>query len=97
MPTESSVLEALQPVHDPELNRSVVDLEMVKSVAVNDDLVRVTVAVPSSEYPLRGELREWLRSTELTPGEGEPRIRQIFGLASNETSGPGGPQEAQPT
>jgi len=45
--TESSVIEALQPVQDPELHRSVVDLQMVKSVAVNDHLVRVTVAVPT--------------------------------------------------
>ena len=58
MPTESSVIEALQPVEDPELNRSVVDLQMVKSVSVNDHLVRVTVAVPSSDYPLRNELRD---------------------------------------
>src|SRR5438105_14442886 len=31
---------------------------MVKSVSVNDHLVRVTVAVPSSDYPLRNELRD---------------------------------------
>jgi len=56
--TESSVLEALQLVQDPELRRSVVDLEMVKSVSVNDHIVRVTVAVPTPEYPLRKELRD---------------------------------------
>ncbi|HZQ80110.1 MAG TPA: Mrp/NBP35 family ATP-binding protein [Acidimicrobiia bacterium] len=58
MATESSVIEALQAVQDPELHRSVVDLQMVKSVAVNDHLVRVTVAVPTPEYPLRTELRD---------------------------------------
>ncbi|MGH9005379.1 MAG: P-loop NTPase, partial [Acidimicrobiia bacterium] len=58
MPTEASVIEALQPVEDPELNRSVVDLQMVKSVSVNDGLLRVTVALPSPEYPRRGELRD---------------------------------------
>jgi ATP-binding protein involved in chromosome partitioning len=52
------VIEALQPVEDPELDRSVVDLQMVKSVSVNDHLIRVTVAVPSQEYPRRGELRD---------------------------------------
>jgi ATP-binding protein involved in chromosome partitioning len=51
-------MEALQLVEDPELNRSVVDLQMIKSVTVNDYLVRVTVAVPSPEYPLRGVLRD---------------------------------------
>ncbi|HEV7863429.1 MAG TPA: Mrp/NBP35 family ATP-binding protein [Acidimicrobiia bacterium] len=58
MPTEASVIEALQKVEDPELNRSIVDLQMVKSVSVNDYLVRVTVAAPSPEYPLRNELRD---------------------------------------
>ena len=58
MPTESSVMEALQPVEDPELDRSVVDLQMVKSVSVNDHIVRVTVALPTQEYPRRSELRD---------------------------------------
>jgi ATP-binding protein involved in chromosome partitioning len=51
-------MEALQPVEDPELNRSVVDLQMVKSVSVNDHVIRVTVALPSPEYPRRSELRD---------------------------------------
>jgi ATP-binding protein involved in chromosome partitioning len=58
VPTEATVMEALQPVEDPELNRSIVDLQMVKSVVVNDRFVRVTVALPSPEYPRRGELRD---------------------------------------
>jgi ATP-binding protein involved in chromosome partitioning len=56
--TETSVLEALQPVEDPELNRSIVDLQMVKQVSINDQMLRVTVALPSPEYPRRGELRD---------------------------------------
>ena len=58
MPTEASVLEALQAVEDPELNQSVVDLQMIKSVSVNDHLIRVTVAVPTPEYPGRTALRD---------------------------------------
>jgi ATP-binding protein involved in chromosome partitioning len=58
VPTEASVLEALQPVEDPELDRSIVDLQMVKAVSVNDSMLRVTVALPSQEYPRRAELRD---------------------------------------
>ena len=58
MPTEATVMEALQAVEDPELNRSVVDLQMVKSVVVNDRFIRVTVALPTAEYPRRTELRD---------------------------------------
>ena len=58
MPTEATVMEALQPIEDPELNRSIVDLQMVKSVVINDRFIRVTVALPSAEYPRRAELRD---------------------------------------
>ena len=75
MPTESSVIEALQPVQDPELNRSVVDLQMVKSVAVNGEMVRVTVAVPAQDYPLRGELRDRVQAAVAAiPGVGSVAV-----------------------
>ena len=75
MPTESSVIEALRPVQDPELNRSVVDLQMVKSVSVNDQLVRVTVAMPSPEYPLRTELRDRVQTAvSAVPGVGSVAV-----------------------
>jgi ATP-binding protein involved in chromosome partitioning len=58
MPTETAVIEALRPVDDPELRRSLVDLEMVKSVSVTHGFVRVTVSLPAPEYPSRGEVRD---------------------------------------
>jgi ATP-binding protein involved in chromosome partitioning len=45
-------------VEDPELNRSIVDLQMVKTVSINDHMLRVTVALASQEYPRRAELRD---------------------------------------
>jgi ATP-binding protein involved in chromosome partitioning len=73
--TEASVLEALQPVEDPELNRSIVDLQMVKQVAVNDQMLRVTVALPSPEYPRRGELRDKIQAVlSALPGVGSVAI-----------------------
>ena len=32
--TESAVIEALRPVNDPELGRSIVELDMVRQVAI---------------------------------------------------------------
>jgi ATP-binding protein involved in chromosome partitioning len=58
MPTEAAVIEALRPIDDPELRRSLVDLEMVKSVSVTHGFVRVTVALPAPEYPSRAEVRD---------------------------------------
>ncbi len=58
MPTEADVLDSLRPVEDPELRRSLVDLEMVKGVAVNGSAVRVTVGLPGPDYPARSHLRD---------------------------------------
>jgi ATP-binding protein involved in chromosome partitioning len=69
MPTEADVLEALRPVDDPELHRSIVDLEMVKGVAVDAGAVKVTVALTVPGCPLKTEITR--RVTEaVTPLEG---------------------------
>jgi ATP-binding protein involved in chromosome partitioning len=56
MPTESDVLEALRPVEDPELHQSIVDLDMVRGIAIEGDRVRVTVALTVAGCPLRTEI-----------------------------------------
>ncbi|HWS45223.1 MAG TPA: Mrp/NBP35 family ATP-binding protein [Acidimicrobiia bacterium] len=56
MPTEAEVLEALRPVEDPEIHRSIVDLDMVRGVAVDGGRVRVTVALTVAGCPLRTEI-----------------------------------------
>ncbi|MDQ1437219.1 MAG: ATP-binding protein involved in chromosome partitioning [Acidimicrobiaceae bacterium] len=54
--TEAEVLEALRPVQDPELHRSIVELDMVKSVDVAGGQVRVVVALTVAGCPLRAEI-----------------------------------------
>jgi len=54
--TRASVLEALRLVEDPEIHRSIVDLEMVRSIEVERGRVRVEVALTVSGCPLRAEL-----------------------------------------
>jgi ATP-binding protein involved in chromosome partitioning len=56
MPSEAEVLEALRPVQDPELHRSIVDLDMVRGVVVSGDRVGVTVALTVAGCPLRTEI-----------------------------------------
>jgi ATP-binding protein involved in chromosome partitioning len=56
MPTESEVLDALRPVEDPEIHQSIVDLEMVRGIAIAGDRVGVTVALTVAGCPLRGEI-----------------------------------------
>jgi len=57
MPTNDEIIEALRPVEDPELRRSIVDLGMVKSVAVDaGGHVTVQVALTVAGCPLRNEI-----------------------------------------
>jgi ATP-binding protein involved in chromosome partitioning len=58
MPSEAQVLEALRPVHDPELQRSIVDLDMVRDIRVDDGRVGVTVALTVAGCPLRAEITD---------------------------------------
>ena len=41
MPTEAQVLDALRPVEDPEIRQSIVELDMVRGIAVHGDRVAV--------------------------------------------------------
>ena len=54
--TEDQVLEALRPVEDPELHRSIVDLDMVRRIDVDGGRVAVTVALTIAGCPLRAEI-----------------------------------------
>jgi ATP-binding protein involved in chromosome partitioning len=56
MPTEAEVLEALRPVEDPEIHQSIVDLNMVKGIAIDGGRVGVTVALTVAGCPLRAEI-----------------------------------------
>ncbi len=59
MPTQEQVLEALRPVQDPELHRSVVDLDMVRDIRLGaDGRVAVTIALTVAGCPLRAEITE---------------------------------------
>jgi ATP-binding protein involved in chromosome partitioning len=54
--TEAQILDALRPVEDPELHRSIVDLDMVRHIAVDGPRVGVTVALTVEGCPLRSEI-----------------------------------------
>jgi ATP-binding protein involved in chromosome partitioning len=54
--SEAQVLEALRPVEDPELHRSIVELDMVRRIEVDGPRVGVTVALTVAGCPLRAEI-----------------------------------------
>jgi ATP-binding protein involved in chromosome partitioning len=55
--TEAAVIDALRPVEDPELHRSIVDLGMVKEVRIDGPSVGVLIALTVAGCPLRNEIQ----------------------------------------
>src|SRR6195952_3111082 len=53
MPSREEILKALEAVIDPELRRSIVELEMVRSIDSVDGVVRVTVSLTTPGCPIR--------------------------------------------
>jgi ATP-binding protein involved in chromosome partitioning len=54
--TDAQVIEALQPVQDPELHKSIVELDMVRAVTIVGGEVTVQVALTVAGCPLRTEI-----------------------------------------
>ena len=54
--SESQVIEALRPVQDPEIGKSIVELEMVRSVTVDGGLVTVLIALTVAGCPMKAEI-----------------------------------------
>ena len=58
MPTREQILEALRPVIDPELRRSIVELDMVRSIDVHDDgRVDITISLTTPGCPIRSHFQ----------------------------------------
>ena len=56
--THDQIIDALRPVEDPELRRSIVDLGMVRDVRLGDDgSVGVLIALTVAGCPLRNEIQ----------------------------------------
>ncbi|MEA2359443.1 MAG: ATP-binding protein involved in chromosome partitioning [Solirubrobacteraceae bacterium] len=61
MPSRDEILKSLEAVIDPELRRSIVELEMVRSIDVADGHVRVTVSLTTPGCPIRSHFENAVR------------------------------------
>ncbi len=69
MPTEKEVMEALKKVKDPELGRSLVELNMIRGVQVDGEKVKVTVALTIAGCPMKKRIAEDVKQAVLSvPG-----------------------------
>src|SRR5215218_564371 len=81
--SREAILEALQAVIDPELKRSVVELDMVRRIDVADGRVGVTIALTVAGCPLRASFQEQV-DRALAPVEGVEVVELSFDVMTTE-------------
>jgi ATP-binding protein involved in chromosome partitioning len=81
--TEAAVVDALRPVEDPELHRSIVDLGMVKGVAIEGGAVGVEIALTVAGCPLRSEITNRVRAA-VTPMAGVDSVDLTFSVMTDD-------------
>jgi Mrp family chromosome partitioning ATPase len=73
--TETDVMNILKKVMDPELHRSVVDLNMVRDLSVKDGTISFTLALTIPDCPLRDQLEQDAHAAVLSlPGVQEVQV-----------------------
>jgi len=55
-PTREQVIDALRAVHDPELHKDLVSLDMVKDVAIDGDAVHLKIELTTPACPLKDQI-----------------------------------------
>ena len=81
--TKEQVIEALREVMDPELHRSIVELNMVRDVIIRNGAVQVDALLTISGCPLRETIIESIKNkVQALPGVGTVDVR--LGVMSQE-------------
>ncbi len=83
MPSEKDIMEALQRVMDPELHRSIVELNMVRDLKIEDSAVSFTLALTVPTCPMRNQMADNARSILM----GMPGVEKVdlqFGAMTDE-------------
>ncbi|MTA10742.1 MAG: P-loop NTPase, partial [Actinobacteria bacterium] len=84
--THEQVVEALRPVEDPELHRSIVDIGMLRDVQINDGVVSILIALTIAGCPLRNEITNRVKNA-VTPLPGVASVALEFTVMTDEERG----------
>jgi ATP-binding protein involved in chromosome partitioning len=81
--TVEQVIEALRPVQDPELHRSIVDLDMVRDIAISSQGISLTITLTIAGCPMRNEI-QGLVTNALAPLTNGAPVSLNFGVMTDE-------------
>ena len=82
-PGRDAILKALEGVIDPELRRSVIDLDMVRGLEIDGGEVTVTIALTVAGCPLRSSFKDQVDAA-LADVDGVASVRLEFDVMSPE-------------
>jgi ATP-binding protein involved in chromosome partitioning len=87
MPTQEQITDALRTVIDPELRRSIVELDMVRSIEIGPDgAVSVMVSLTTPGCPIRSHFENAVRSS-VSAIEGVTSVAVAFDVLSADEKG----------
>src|SRR5256885_12831189 len=88
MPSKDEAREALRAVIDPELRRSIVELDMVRSIEIHDStgVVDVTVSLTTAGCPIRNHFEDGVAKAVRTL-EGVSGVNVDFDVLSDQQKG----------
>lgn len=79
---EKDVLKILEEVIDPELNRNIVELNMVKDIVINSDKISLTFLLTTDACPLKEELKN--KIVEILKNSGFNEVNVNLGKMNKE-------------
>lgn len=82
MLTKEQVLEALKDVKDPEIQRSLVELNMIRDIQMNGDRVSLEVVLTISGCPLKAKIEDDV--VQAIKGLGASEVQVRFGAMTDE-------------
>ncbi|MCB5239105.1 P-loop NTPase [Niallia circulans] len=82
MLTNKQILNALQHVEDPELHKSIVELNMVRNIKINDETVELEIVLTIQGCPLKARIKEDVENA--LKGIGASRVSLTFSSMSPE-------------
>jgi ATP-binding protein involved in chromosome partitioning len=83
VPTDAEIIDALRPVEDPELHRSIVDLGMVKGAVVHGGKAEIAIALTTPGCPLKNEINSRVRAAVVAL-DGVDEVEVVFGAMSKD-------------
>ncbi len=84
MPTQDEIRKALEVVIDPELHRSIVELDMVRSIEANPNgVVDVTVSLTTPGCPIKGHFQTAVADA-VAKLDGVSHVNVFFDVLSDE-------------